>query len=118
MSLSQKIDLENRIFTRASRAGARIDGVRGVLQTDAKDIFLQVLIGVYNAFFGAENRAFCSEDCAVQMEEMHAFKGVFSAEEKRLGPPGKGSVLVKRTAQHCAEQPRTGFRRFIRTRPC
>lgn len=96
MTLSQKIDLENRIFALAAWSGARVDGVCGVLRTDDKEIRLQLLVCVYNAFFGAENRAFCAEDSAAQTDELDAFRAFFWAEAKRLGPLGPSGGILRR----------------------
>ncbi|WP_428053972.1 hypothetical protein [Candidatus Avelusimicrobium stercoris] len=62
MNLSAKIDLENRIFARAARLSAPVDGVRGCLSAPADDAYLQSLISVYNRFFADENRAFLPEE--------------------------------------------------------
>ena len=61
MSLAKKITLENAIFFRAACLRAPVDGVRGELCSPSDDVCLQVLLSVYNAFFGAENAAFLAE---------------------------------------------------------
>lgn len=61
MSLAKKITLENVIFFRAACLRAPVDGVRGELCSPSDDVCLQVLLSVYNAFFGVENAAFLAE---------------------------------------------------------
>lgn len=58
MPSAQKLDLENRIFARAARVRAEVDGVGGELISPSPDACLQVMLSVYNAFFADENRAF------------------------------------------------------------
>lgn len=58
MPSSQKLDLENRIFARAARVRAEVDGAGGELISPSPDACLQVMLSVYNAFFADENRAF------------------------------------------------------------
>ena len=56
-----KLELENQIFARAYRLGVVIHAREGALFSAAPDAKLQALIGVYNAFFRAENwAAFCA----------------------------------------------------------
>ena len=62
MNLSAKIDLENRIFARAARLSAPVDGVRGRLSSPADDAYLQALLNVYNRFFLDENRVLFLEE--------------------------------------------------------
>ena len=56
-----KIDLENRIFARADRLGEAVWGWEGELVYAGKDLYLQLLMCVYNGFFAAENRAFLAD---------------------------------------------------------
>lgn len=62
MNYSAKINLENGIFFRAARLGVCVLSRGGVLFCASTDGRLRALLSVYNRFFGAENRAFVSED--------------------------------------------------------
>ena len=72
-----KTDLENIIFARAARVCAAVDGVRGELVSPAGDACLQVLIGVYNAFYAADNRQFLQEDPSVEIAFWRTFSSVY-----------------------------------------
>ena len=55
MSLSLKIDLENKIFYRAAALQTSVDARRGSLRSVCEDACLQELLRVYNRFFSSEN---------------------------------------------------------------
>ena len=55
MSLSSKIDLENKIFERASYVKSAVYAKYGGLVSSSEDLELQTLLYVYNVLFRAEN---------------------------------------------------------------
>lgn len=62
MNDSAKIDLENGIFARAARLGVCVGARTGKLFCAEPDARLQAMLHAYNAFFAAENRAFCGQE--------------------------------------------------------
>lgn len=61
MSLSARIDLENKIFERAAYVHTQVHAKYGGLFSPSEDLELQTLIYVYNVHFRGENfRQFCS----------------------------------------------------------
>ena len=61
MSLSHKIDLENKIFARAQALGAEVYAKYGRLTSPSEDLQLQTMLYVYNKHFGEENyKQYCN----------------------------------------------------------
>ena len=81
MSLSSKLTLENKIFARANQLQAAVHGYGGKLISSSDDTYLQALLGLYNAYFYAENfTRFCAHENP--LEAYALFKqsgGVFSS---------------------------------------
>lgn len=70
MSLSSKIDLENKIFARAAQLKTAVHAKCGGLVSSSKDLELQTLLYVYNANFRAENfNNFCSGQEALEARQ-------------------------------------------------
>ena len=70
MSLTDKIDLENKIFARAARLQVPVYGKYGGLISTADDLELQTMLYVYNAQFQAKNyQQFCSASEALQARQ-------------------------------------------------
>lgn len=70
MSLSSKIDLENKIFARAAQLNTAVHAKYGGLVSPAEDLELQTLLYVYNANFRAENFAtYCTAQDALEQRQ-------------------------------------------------
>ena len=76
MSLSAKIELENKIFARAARLQTEVYSKYGRLSSPSEDLELQTLLYVYNAHFCAKNfRQFCSSREALQAYQTYHSQG-------------------------------------------
>ena len=72
MSLSARIDLENKIFERAAYVRTQVHAKYGGLSSSSDDLELQTLIYVYNANFREGNyKQFCSPREA--LEQCHTY---------------------------------------------
>ena len=81
MSGSLRIDLENKIFARACAVNAPIEAREGGLFSASSDAQLNALLGVYNAYFRAENW----QTFGCPQEELEAWKNYVLT---RVYPPG------------------------------
>ncbi len=79
MSLSSKIDLENKIFARAVLLKTTVHVKEGALISPAEDLELQTLIYVYNANFRAENfNNFCTAQDALEQRQHYLAQRTYS----------------------------------------
>ena len=72
MSLSSKIDLENKIFARAMQLKTTVHAKYGGLISPSEDLELQTLLYVYNINFRAENfKHFCTAQDALEQRQAY-----------------------------------------------
>ena len=70
MSLSSKIDLENKIFERAAYVKSSVHAKYGGLVSSSADLELQTLLYVYNVHFRTENfNNFCTAQDALEQRQ-------------------------------------------------
>ncbi len=81
MSLSSKIDLENKIFARVASLKTAVHAKYGGLVSPSADVELQTLLYAYNANFRAENFAtYCTAQDALAQRQAYL--------AQRIRPPG------------------------------
>ena len=80
MSLSSKIELENKIFARTAQLKTAVHARYGGLVSPSQDLELQTLLYVYNSHFRAENfNNFCSGPEALEQRQNFLAQRVHAA---------------------------------------
>ena len=90
-----KINLENLIFFLVNKNKYHLVIKGGLFFLEEKNILLDKLIALYNAFFGVENKDFLLDDNTYTNEQEQEFWAIFEKEEK-INPLFPGVAIYKK----------------------